>query len=495
MAHLPTDRTMLEAYRFALDQSSIVAITDTAGKITYVNDKFIEISQYSREELLGQDHRLINSQHHPKSFFQTMWQTIAKGQVWRGEVKNKAKNGSYYWVDTTIVPFLTDGGRPYQYVAIRTDITEKIEALALAEKEHQAMLHMQKLEALGTLASGIAHDFNNILQGLRLGLAVLMKRHPKEEDSFLELLNLTRRGKDLIRQILSFSRKTSEPFAPLDLLALLDEASSMMAATLAKNIKINRCLEPETAFTFGSFIQLLQVVVNLCTNAAYAMQEQGGTLTLSLKEEQDAFLLSVEDEGQGIPEDVKKRIFEPFYTTKPQGEGTGMGLSVVHGIITQHGGDIKVSSTLGKGSTFTLSLPKMAPTSTTTQEIGPDKQSPPLKIALVDDDVIITRFASETLRDLGHEVTPFHRAQDLLADLSTQHWDVIISDWRMPELDGLQMAEALIQQGSAQIPLILVTGNKDHTLPELTPYPNIKRVIQKPFGRDEIQMTLAEIFG
>src|SRR4026208_2168084 len=153
--------------KFAIDESAIVAITDQRGIITYANDKFCEISKYSREELLGQDHRIINSAYHPKEFIRNLWTTIASGKVWRGEIRNRAKDGSYYWVDTTIVPFLTAEGKPYQYVAIRNDITQ----LKLAEEKIlQQSAELQRaaqLSVVGELAAGLAHEIKNPLAGIQ----------------------------------------------------------------------------------------------------------------------------------------------------------------------------------------------------------------------------------------------------------------------------------------------------------------------------------------
>ena len=156
----------LEDFRYALDQSAIVATTDVSGVIRHVNDKFCEISGYSRDELLGQDHRLINSGHHPKSFIRTLWRTIASGKVWRGEICNRAKDGHLYWVDTTIVPFLDELGKPYQYVAIRYDITQRKEA-------QQALVDQASLARLGEMAAVVAHEVRNPLAGLRGALQIL----------------------------------------------------------------------------------------------------------------------------------------------------------------------------------------------------------------------------------------------------------------------------------------------------------------------------------
>lgn len=170
---LESSMQRLQDIQCALDQSAIVAATDQTGKITYVNDKFCEISKYSREELIGQDHRLINSGHHPKEFIRTLWRTIAQGQVWRGELRNRAKDGTIYWVDTTIVPFLDERGKPWQYLSIRSDITQR----KLAEEK---LRDEAALTQMGRLSAVVAHEVRNPLAALRGSLQVLASRLPAD---------------------------------------------------------------------------------------------------------------------------------------------------------------------------------------------------------------------------------------------------------------------------------------------------------------------------
>src|SRR6476660_8190777 len=167
--------------KFALDESAIVAITDQRGIITFVNDKFCQISKYSREELLGQDHRIINSGYHPKEFIRNLWTTIASGQVWRGEIRNRAKDGSFYWVDTTIVPFLNSDGKPYQYVAIRHDITQRKLAEDKVLQQAAELQRAAQLSFVGELAAGLAHEIKNPLAGIQGAVDILIRRRDKND--------------------------------------------------------------------------------------------------------------------------------------------------------------------------------------------------------------------------------------------------------------------------------------------------------------------------
>lgn len=207
--------------KFALDQSAIVATTDVAGVITSVNDKFCEISQYSRAELIGQDHRIINSGHHGKRFFRDLWTTIARGRIWRGEICNRARDGSLYWVDTTIVPFVDARGKPYQYMAIRYDVTERREA--------EARLRQQEaLAQIGEMTAVVAHEVRNPLAGISGVLQVLAARLPANSpdrailDDVHDRIGALNR---LIRNLLAFSRPTAPARAPLPVRAVLNEAA------------------------------------------------------------------------------------------------------------------------------------------------------------------------------------------------------------------------------------------------------------------------------
>lgn len=503
-------REQIEDYKFALDQSSIVAITDLRGIITYVNQKFCEISGYSSGELVGKTHRLVNSGFHPSSFFREMWETLTEGQVWRGRIRNRTKNGGIYWVDTTIVPFLGEDSIPYQYLAIRTDITEQIVAEEKLEEERRYVMHMQKLESLGTMAGGIAHDFNNILQGISMATESLRPEFLGNA-GILEALdgirNLTVRGSQLVSQILTFSGKDNQIKTGLCLNEILDEVVSMMRATLDKSVEICRTDHVDKAMIEGNSTQMLQVLINLCTNAAYVLRDSGGQISFDLSEleneEKRWYRIIVADSGPGIPDEIVDQIFEPFFTTKPTGVGTGMGLSIVYGIVNSHGGRINLIREPGvTGCCFHIDLPALAaeapvetreaPAVTTLPGSGTSRS---LNILFVDDDQMILHFGGNLLEDLGHEVVRAasgEEALDLFMD-DPDKWDLVISDLSMGGMSGLDLGRRLSARRS--LPMLLASGNADAADAAEVGEAGFMRLINKPFAMDDLRRILDALPG
>jgi PAS domain S-box-containing protein len=242
-AALETSVRRLEEMRYALDQAAIVATTDHRGIITYANDKFCEISKYSREELLGQDHRIINSGYHPKEFIRELWRTIAQGRVWRGEIRNRAKDGSIYWVDTTIVPFLDERGKPWQYLAIRSDITQR----KAAEEQLRAQA---ALTQLGQLAAVVAHEVRNPLAGLRGSLQILASRLPddmRERSIIGTMIDRIDSLNAKVEDLLAFARPTPPTLQSVDLREVLSDAASAARAAVGPDcptLPIRRCCVP-----------------------------------------------------------------------------------------------------------------------------------------------------------------------------------------------------------------------------------------------------------
>jgi PAS domain S-box-containing protein len=288
------------------------------------------------------------------------------GEVRDLEYQVRRRDGGYIWISENARIVRNRLGKVLYYEGMIRDVTPLKEAEAEAAKLGRQLLQAQKMEAIGTFASGISHDFNNLIAAITgfTELALLDVHEGLQPQKHMqEVLAVSRRAADLVRQILLFSRQTPPERKPVRLWQIVEEVATILGATLPPNIEIRReALAPDDRFVADA-AQIHQAVLNLCTNAIRAMQGRGGRLTLSLRDEitgPEGFRrleLSVGDTGHGIPDHVRDRMFEPFFTTKPAGEGTGLGLSVVHGIINNHGGEIRVASAVGTGTTFTVLLP------------------------------------------------------------------------------------------------------------------------------------------
>jgi PAS domain S-box-containing protein len=335
---------------FALDQSSIVAFTDEKGIIKSVNDKFCEISKYSREELIGQDHSILNSGLHSKEFFKNLWRTIGSGQVWKGEIRNRAKDGSFYWVDTTIVPFLNENGKPYQYLAIRNDITEK--------KKSEEMLHRQdKLAAVGQLAAGVAHEIRNPLTSMK-GYAEFLQldEEDAQRQEFLGIiLDEIDRVNNIVEEFMVLAKPKAVELEEKNIIPIVQNVVSMLNFEARKrNVKLAFEADAEIVQIECDENRLKQVFLNFIKNGIEAMPN-GGDLTVKTEIEDGNVLISIKDTGVGIPPDTLKKIGEPFYTTKKN--GNGLGLMVSFKIIESHNGKVYIESEQNKGTTFKILLP------------------------------------------------------------------------------------------------------------------------------------------
>jgi PAS domain S-box-containing protein len=361
------DRSLKELadIKFALDQSTIVAITDQRGIITYVNEAFCRISKYSREELIGQDHRLINSAYHAKEFMRILWTTIAGGQVWKGELRNRAKDGSIYWVETTIVPFLNSEGKPYQYVAIRHDITARKAAEDEVLRQATELQRAAQLSFVGELAAGLAHEIKNPLAGIQGVVDILIRRRDKndpESEALRGVRDEVARIDNTVRALLERSRPRLISVKAASLSEVLSRvvtlASGQLATANTRGQKITIHFQsPEDQIVIPiDAAQIEDAVLNLIINAIDAIEKDGEvTVSVSRSEDSEEVVIQVMDNGRGISPDDLARIFNPFFTTTKG--GTGLGLPAVRRIVRAHGGRIEANSTPGYGATFSIYLP------------------------------------------------------------------------------------------------------------------------------------------
>ncbi|WP_054970589.1 ATP-binding protein [Alicyclobacillus ferrooxydans] len=363
-------RSMEEALKqisdinFALDEALIVAITDVRGNIIFANTKFCEISKYSRDELLGQNHRIINSSYHSKEFFRDMWRTIAQGGIWRGEIRNQAKDGTLYWMDTTIVPCLDEHKKPYQYVSFRIDITER-------KKAEEFLRRSDKISAVAQLASGIAHEIRNPLAALKWSVQLLQSDTDAGSDQVNMILSEIDRIDNIVNEFMLLAKPEKMHGTHLerkDLRSILDAVISLMNYQANRSkVQIAMDINPDLPAIMCDQNQLKQVFINLIKNAIEAMPD-GGTLTIAASYDEDVDLakVRVKDQGTGIPPELLSKIGEPFYTTKDK--GTGLGLMICHQIIQAHKGRMSIESKPNEGTTIEIELPTTASLMTADQK-------------------------------------------------------------------------------------------------------------------------------
>jgi PAS domain S-box-containing protein len=338
--------------KYALDQSAIVARTDQRGIINYVNDKFCEISKYPREELLGQDHRILNSGHHPKEFMRGLWTTIAHGGVWRGEIRNRAKDGSFYWVDTTIVPFLDERGKPYQYLAIRADITQR-------KRQEEELRISESLTRLGEMAAVVAHEVKNPLAGIGGVVAVIRERQPDGPDKEVlgEVLDRVKALDLLLQDLLVFARPSAPKPAPVLLVEHL-RATALLLRSDPSLARVNVEVSGEEIQLDADAEQLRRVFLNLMLNGAQAMGRKGRLEVSVAAADGGTCEIAIQDHGPGIPLELREKVFEPFFTTKHR--GSGLGLAISSRVVRDHGGQIRLGDTPGGGATVRVVLPLTA---------------------------------------------------------------------------------------------------------------------------------------
>jgi PAS domain S-box-containing protein len=451
----------------AIEQAKeLIVITDRDGTIEYVNPEFTRVTGYRREEVLGQNPQILNSGEQNEDFYQELWETIVSGHNWTGRIINRKKSGELYTETAAISPVRDITGYITHFVAVMRDITHEV-------KLETQLRQSQKMEAIGTLAGGIAHDFNNIL-GAILGFTdiALLKCDIKSPIHEF-LLNIRKGGKraaDLIQQILTFSRQTTTDKKPIEITAIIQESIQLLRASFPSTISINLIINTEKSWVLANSTQLQQIIINLCTNGFHAMQEQGGKLTIqldkpemdeSLENETGTIKLSIRDTGVGMGSETLTRIFEPFYTTKEPGVGTGMGLSVVHGLIRELGGKINVYSSPGIGTSFTVLLPTVKAEVTETIE---DTSLPrgTEHILVVDDEEDILTTTRMMLTHLGYKVKTCNDPLEAMEKFKTgkYHCDLVITDQTMPSLTGLELAQR-IKKISPQLPIVIATGYSD----------------------------------
>jgi len=463
----------------------------------------------SKKELLGSIHRILPQT--AQSVLKT--ELVAMAQAGRFEIEciNRTLKGNdrHLLIKSSIPPGYEDS---WERVFISVyDLTERIEAEKEKKDLGRQLRQAQKMEAVGTLAGGIAHDFNNILSAVIGFTEMAMEDAPPDTAltyNMEQVLQAGLRAKHLVQQILAFSRQSEHEMKPVQLDRIIKEACALLRASLPTTIDIRMDIQTD-AFIMGDPTQMHQVLMNFGTNAGHAMRDRGGRLVVILREatieelrekglprmDAEAYLqLVVQDTGQGIPPTIMDRIFDPFFTTKEHTEGTGMGLSVAHGIIKSHGGLIDVESQVGRGTTFHIYLPKIMPRAKAHQHSALPLPSGTERVLLVDDETMLVDMGRQVLTRLGYQVTACTSSVEALQHFQNDPaaFDLVITDMTMPHLTGKELATALLKIKPA-LPIILCTGFSETITEETAKRIGIKAFILKPIVMSDLAETMRKV--
>ncbi|CAB1083431.1 related to two-component system sensory/regulatory protein (Ntr family) [Olavius algarvensis Delta 1 endosymbiont] len=476
-----------------------------------VNERLCEMVGYSSEELVGQSAKILYpSEEEFRWVGKEKYRQISKRGTGTVETHWKCKDGSIIDVLLSSSPIDSDNiSAEVTFTAL--DITDRKHSEEEKLKLEAQLQKAQKMESIGTLAGGIAHDFNNIL-GAVIGFTEL-SIHQTEEGSELwenlnEVLKAGNRAKDLVRQILTFSRQVDQEQKPVQIKSIVKEALKLLRASLPTTIEILREISSDSLI-MGDATQIHQVLMNLCTNAGHAMAQKGGVLEVTLSDVQlgedftarrpdmkpgDYIRLTASDTGHGMPQHVLDQIFDPFFTTKEKGEGTGMGLAVVHGIVKSHGGDIYAYSEQGKGSTFTIFFPAFKRRNEIENENREPIPSGSERILFVDDEPALADIGKLTLESLGYKVRTSNSSIEALELFRNQPdaYDLVITDMTMPKMTGDDLARELMTI-RPDIPVILCTGYSSKIDERQAKMIGIRDFVLKPMLRRQIATAIRDV--
>ncbi|MFC5373783.1 ATP-binding protein [Brevundimonas faecalis] len=460
----------------ALDEAAIVAITDRAGRILYCNQKFVDVSGYQRAELIGQTHRLVNSGAHPRDFFRTLYRTIARGEVWRGTIENRNKNGRLYWVDTTIVPNLDEDGRPETYTAIRFEVSDHIRALqALEIAQEEAR---QAAQVRDRFFANVSHEVRTPLNAV-LGLASALA-HTELTERQGHMLSLITGAGDALRRVLDdmldLSKMRAGQFrlspAPFDLRADLAAVVEMRSSVAEE-----KGLDLSVVFTdaaagrvLGDGVRIAQIVSNLVSNALKFTSTGGVEVRVDLTEDGgDRLRIEVEDSGIGFDAETGARLFRPFVQADDaisrEYGGTGLGLSICRSLTELMGGEITVRSEPGAGSVFTVVLPierLSAELSPALDDAAAEAQRA-MRILVVEDNLANQMVVRCLLEPLGFQIDTADDGREGVECFRDGGYDMILMDMQMPVMDGLEaiacIREEEARDGRARTPIVMLTAN------------------------------------
>jgi two-component system, cell cycle sensor histidine kinase and response regulator CckA len=505
-----TDRRRAEGQQARLSRvveqaTESIMITDAQGTVTYVNPAFESISGYSQAEVIGQNPRILKSGHQDAAFYRRMWETLARGEVWKGRLVNRRKDGTLFQEDATIGPVRDGSGRLVNFVAVKRDVTTEM-------RLERQLIQAQKMEAVGRLAGGVAHDFNNLL-GVIVGYGEITRRKLGDDDSLAgkvdHILKAAERAAGLTRQLLAFSRQQILQPKIVDLNMIVADVEKMLRRLIGEDIELTTSLDPALGSVKADPGQIDQVLMNLAVNARDAMPD-GGPLTIETRNAElgpeDAarrppilagryVMLAVTDSGIGMDAETQSHLFEPFFTTKEMGKGTGLGLATVYGIVKQSEGYIWCDSEVGIGTTFKIYLPRVD------EEAEPVHKPIAVRLArgtetvlLIEDDESLRNVVCEILEGAGYTVLVADEGAKALriAAEYTGAIHLIVTDVIMPGLNGRKAAER-IKAARSEVEILFISGYTSDAIAKHGVLEAGAKFLNKPFTTEDLLRRVRDV--
>jgi len=495
----------LERFKSIIESAfDVIMITDKEGDIIYVNPAFENVTGYNYKEVVGGNDNLLKSGIHDDGFYRDMWDVILSGKPWKGEFVNRKKNGELYNTSAIVFPLFSDNGEISNFVSIHRDISEE-------KKLYEQLLRAQKMEAIGTLAGGIAHDFNNILTAI-MGYAELLGEKIQDNPDLLKAVNIimnsAKKGTSFTGKILSVTRREKLELKVLNLNTVIEETLEMLQRSISKDIRIRLKLQGDLPDVKVDPVQIEQVIMNLAINARDAMPE-GGTLMIEtarvgkengaangLDSDNGFVRLTVSDTGRGISKEMQSKIFDPFFTTKEQGRGTGLGLYIVHSVVSNHGGYINLYTEPEKGTRFNIYLPVFE---------GKAEEEIPLTnedlrgsgtVLVIDDEDVIRELAMDLLEPLGYNVLTACDGNEGIGIFRKKKKEVsvVILDMIMPGMNGSEVFQRLMNI-DPEVKVLLCSGYSHEGMAGIRELlkSGVRGFIQKPFTKKTMAKALKDI--
>jgi len=493
-----------ELYRTLAHSSHAGVYIAQEGKLQFVNPHILEYTGYSEDKLLGSD---TLDYVHPDDHAMVRKNIIEMLKATKTapyEYRLIDREGNVKWLMETVRSITYKGSRAI--LGNTMDITERY-------KMEKFLSQSQKMQAIGTLAGGIAHDFNNIL-GAMIGYTEMaqLAASPEKRQHYLEqVIRACDRAKNLVNQILTFSRQKEQERRPILLAPIIQEGIKLLRSSLPSTIKITQSITDTPIMVLADATQIHQVLMNLCTNAAHAMHDKGGILNIQLVqkwiypvqkthpiglEPGNYAELTVNDTGYGIAASIMDRIFDPFFTTKKPGEGTGLGLSVVYGIVRNHGGSIDVASKPGQGTTFSVYLPLIKADEKIEEKVAETVLGGSERILFVDDEAALVEGTKEMMASLGYRVTSRTSSVEAMELFRARPhgFDLVITDMTMPNMTGVELARELLKI-RPDIPIIICTGYSEIISDEMVKSIGIRQLVMKPLFRKDLAKVIKEVLN